>query len=53
MMNKCTGYWLDNFVRTTHVQDNLTFISMDNNLTATIIMYYMDEIYYMDKIKFR
>jgi hypothetical protein len=42
MMNKCTGYWLDNFVRTTHVQDNLTFISMDNNLTATIIMYYMD-----------
>jgi hypothetical protein len=23
MMNKCTGYWLDSFVRTTHLQDNL------------------------------
>jgi hypothetical protein len=41
MMNKCTGYWLHNFVKTTHLQDSLTkFISMDNNLTATIIILY-------------
>ena len=45
MMNKCTGYWLDNFVKTTHLQDSLTkFISMDNNLTATIIIIWMDQI---------
>ena len=43
MMNKCTGYWLDNFVRTTHLQDKTIlpkFISMENNLTATIIILY-------------
>ena len=40
MKNKCTGYWLDNFVRTTHLQDNL----MENNLTATMNIH----IYYMD-----
>ena len=42
MMNKCTGYWLDNFVTTTHLQDSYLpkFISMDNNLTATIIILY-------------
>jgi hypothetical protein len=45
MMNKCTGYWLDNFVTTTHLQDSLPkFISMDNNLTATIIIIWMDQI---------
>ena len=45
MMNKCTGNWLDNFVRTTHLPICKTIlpklISMDNNL-ATIIIYYMD-----------
>ena len=35
MMNKYTGYWLDNFVRTTHLQDNL-IPGMENNLTATM-----------------
>ena len=44
MMNKCTGYWLDNFVRTTATCKTILskFISMENNLTATIIIYYMD-----------
>ena len=42
-MNKCTGYWLDNFVRTTATCKTILpkFISMENNLTATIIIYYI------------
>ena len=45
MMNRCTGYWMDNFVRilTATCKTILSkFISMENNLTATIIIYYMD-----------
>ena len=44
MMNKCTGYWMDNFVRITATCKTILskFISMENNLTATIIIYYMD-----------
>jgi hypothetical protein len=42
MMNKCTGYLLDNFVRTTIWKTSLPkFTSMENNLTATIIIYYI------------
>jgi hypothetical protein len=48
MMNKCTGYWLDNFVRSMATCKTILpkFISMENNLTATIIIYYiwMDHI---------
>ena len=44
MMNKCTGYWMDNFVRKTATCKTILskFISMENNLTPTIIIYYMD-----------
>ena len=61
MMNKCTGYWLDNidnFVRTTATYKTILpkFICMENYLTATIIIYYiwMDQIngtQYMYKTK--
>jgi hypothetical protein len=45
MINKCTGYWLDNFVRTTATCKTILpkFISKEDNLTVTIIIYiYMD-----------
>ena len=42
MMNKCTGYWLDNSEQPTCKTILPKFISMENNLTATIIIYYMD-----------
>jgi hypothetical protein len=38
MMNKCTGYWLDNFVWTTHLQDlpNLPFLCGYDVLNRTV-----------------
>ena len=44
MMNKCTEYWLDHFVRTMATCKTILprFISMENNLTVTIIVHYMD-----------
>jgi hypothetical protein len=42
-MNKCTEYWLDNFVSTMATCKEILpkFISMENNLTATIIICYI------------